>query len=43
MPFFTNSGSNKVLIVVCIILKIIVILSLSISLIRKEEIPNLKA
>lgn len=42
MPFFTNSSSNKVLIVVCIILKIIVIICLSVSLIRKEEIDHLK-
>lgn len=42
MPFFTNSGSNKLLIVVCIILKIIVIFALSVSLIRKEEIHHLK-
>jgi hypothetical protein len=41
-PFFENSRVNKALIVVCIVLKAIVIIALSVTLIRKEEIDRLK-
>ena len=42
-PFFENSKVNKTLIVICIIIKIVLIICLSITLIRKDEIDTLKS